>query len=63
MLLVIGSVIRLFYYLRLIFSLFLSSFKSKKAINKTFFKAAPVVVFGLFLNIFGGVLLFFGDFL
>lgn len=61
-LLVVGSVIRLFYYLRLIFSLFLSSFKNKKAI-KTFFKATPVVVFGLFLNIFGGVLLFFEDFL
>nr|WMX20480.1 NADH dehydrogenase subunit 2 [Potamopyrgus kaitunuparaoa] len=63
MLLVVGSVMSLFYYLSLIFSLFLSSFKNKKAINKTFFKAAPVVVFGLFLNIFGGVLLFFGDFL
>jgi NADH-ubiquinone oxidoreductase chain 2 len=61
--LILGSVLSLFYYLSLLFSLFLSSFKRKWFMPKKIYKNHFVIFLGMFLNVVGGSLLLFNDFL
>jgi NADH:ubiquinone oxidoreductase subunit 2 (subunit N) len=63
LLLILGSMLSLFYYLSLLFSLFLSSIKRKQFILKNIHKNHFVVFIGMFLNLIGGCLLLFNDFL
>lgn len=61
LLLILGSVLRLFYYLRLLFSLFLSSFKRKRFVVKNIYKGHFVILLGVFVNIIGGCILIFSN--
>lgn len=55
--LILGSLLRLFYYLSLFFSLFLSSFKKKLSEYRFKYNFNLLVGLGLVLNLFGGLML------
>nr|YP_010890372.1 NADH dehydrogenase subunit 2 [Stenothyra glabra]USN91690.1 NADH dehydrogenase subunit 2 [Stenothyra glabra] len=59
--LITGSLLSLFYYLSLFFSLFLSSFKKKMTEYSIKYDFNFLVGFGLVLNLFGGLLLVCSD--
>lgn len=63
LLLICGSLISLFYYLRLFFSLFLVVFKNKKLLFKNYTKKSLIVSLSLLLNVFGGLFLLTESFL
>nr|WOX01907.1 NADH dehydrogenase subunit 2 [Oncomelania hupensis]WOX01920.1 NADH dehydrogenase subunit 2 [Oncomelania hupensis] len=63
LLLVCGSLMSLFYYLSLFFSLFLVIFKNKKLLFKDHTKKSLIVSLSLLLNVFGGLFLLTENFL
>nr|AEP39095.1 NADH dehydrogenase subunit 2 [Oncomelania hupensis hupensis] len=63
LLLICGSLMSLFYYLSLFFSLFLVIFKNKKLLFKNYTKKSLIVSLSLLLNVFGGLFLLTESFL
>nr|YP_003162823.1 NADH dehydrogenase subunit 2 [Oncomelania hupensis robertsoni]ABS87690.1 NADH dehydrogense subunit 2 [Oncomelania hupensis robertsoni]AEP39056.1 NADH dehydrogenase subunit 2 [Oncomelania hupensis hupensis] len=63
LLLICGSLMSLFYYLSLFFSLFLVIFKNKKLLFENHTKKSLIVSLSLLLNVFGGLLLLTENFL